>query len=93
MTEPLAAESAHGAPEIPSTEAPAQAPSPVSFRDLTDDPAVLAALDAVGFTKATPVQASSLPLALKGRDLMLQAKTGSGKTLTFVLRWNAWPNP
>ena len=35
--------------------------------------------------KATPVQQKSIPLILKGQNIMAQARTGSGKTLAFVL--------
>jgi len=78
-------ETTEASTSVPTESPVITAPEPVLFRDLIDNATVLAALDAVGFTKATPVQVSSLPLALGGRDLMLQAKTGSGKTLAFVL--------
>ena len=38
-----------------------------------------------GLTTPTPVQQAAIPLALKGQDIMAQAKTGSGKTLAFLL--------
>lgn len=40
-------------------------------------------LDSLGYKKMTPVQEQSLPHVLKGRDLIAQAKTGSGKTAAF----------
>ena len=43
----------------------------------------LEALQGLGFTAMTPVQAESLPLILKRRDVIIQAKTGSGKTAAF----------
>jgi len=42
-------------------------------------------LDSLGYREMTPIQAESLPLALAGRDLIAQAKTGSGKTAAFTL--------
>ena len=33
----------------------------------------------------TPIQAQSLPAVLKGKDLLAQAKTGSGKTAAFAI--------
>ncbi len=38
-----------------------------------------------GFTHLTPVQARSLPPTLEGRDLAVQAQTGSGKTVAFLV--------
>nr|WP_234463484.1 ATP-dependent RNA helicase DbpA [Stutzerimonas stutzeri] len=46
-------------------------------------PATLANLDALGYAEMTPIQAQSLPVMLKGMDLIAQAKTGSGKTAAF----------
>ena len=37
----------------------------------------------LGFTHMTPVQAQSLPSILQNRDVIAQAKTGSGKTVAF----------
>ena len=42
-------------------------------------------LNQLGLTHMTPIQALSLPLTLKGDDLIAQASTGSGKTLAFAL--------
>src|SRR3984893_8188937 len=39
----------------------------------------------VGYGQMTPVQASSLPAILAGRDVVAQARTGSGKTAAFAL--------
>ena len=44
---------------------------------------VLANLQQLGYLKMTPIQAASLPVALLGKDLIAQAKTGSGKTAAF----------
>ena len=40
-----------------------------------------------GFTKPTPIQAQSWPVALKGKDLVGVAQTGSGKTYAVSLSW------
>ncbi len=42
-------------------------------------------LNSLGYLEMTPIQAKSLPPALAGRDLIAQAKTGSGKTAAFGL--------
>ncbi|AOB33184.1 DEAD/DEAH box helicase [Bordetella sp. H567] len=55
------------------------------FSSLPLLPALLDNLQGLGFTQMTPIQAQSLPLILEGRDLIAQAKTGSGKTAAFGL--------
>jgi ATP-independent RNA helicase DbpA len=40
-------------------------------------------LSTLGYHQMTPIQAASLPAVLEGRDLIAQAKTGSGKTAAF----------
>ncbi|MEO8278355.1 MAG: ATP-dependent RNA helicase DbpA [Ideonella sp.] len=45
----------------------------------------LANLEQLGYLTMTPIQAASLPLALAGKDLIAQARTGSGKTAAFAL--------
>ncbi|SUV99130.1 ATP-dependent RNA helicase DbpA [Bordetella trematum] len=56
-----------------------------SFSSLPLLPALLENLQSLGFERMTPIQAQSLPLILEGRDLIAQAKTGSGKTAAFGL--------
>lgn len=48
-------------------------------------PVLLDTLQSLGFEQMTPIQERSLPLILQGRDLIAQAKTGSGKTAAFGL--------
>jgi ATP-independent RNA helicase DbpA len=42
-------------------------------------------LESLGYKQMTPIQAQALPLALRGKDLIAQAKTGSGKTAAFSI--------
>jgi ATP-independent RNA helicase DbpA len=53
------------------------------FTSLPISRAQIANLDSLAYKKMTPVQAQSLPHVLQGRDLIAQAKTGSGKTAAF----------
>jgi len=55
------------------------------FSTLPLKPALLASVEALGYSEMTPVQAQSLPPMLQGRDVIAQAKTGSGKTAAFGL--------
>ncbi len=54
-----------------------------TFVELGADPQIAEALAADGITHAFPIQAQCLPSAIKGSDLIGQAKTGTGKTLGF----------
>jgi ATP-dependent RNA helicase DbpA len=56
-----------------------------AFSSLPLQPALLDNLQGLGFARMTPIQAQSLPTILEGRDLIAQAKTGSGKTAAFGL--------
>ncbi|MET0378535.1 MAG: ATP-dependent RNA helicase DbpA [Spongiibacteraceae bacterium] len=64
------------------TSAPKTLPAkPFSLLPLA--PAMLSNLNELGYTNMTPIQAESLPALLAGRDVIAQAKTGSGKTAAF----------
>lgn len=45
----------------------------------------LKAINDMGFTNMTEIQAKAIPPLLEGRDLVGAAKTGSGKTLAFLI--------
>ena len=51
--------------------------------DLNDD--LLTGLTQMGWEYATQVQKETIPLALSGKDVIGQARTGSGKTAAFGL--------
>eukprot|EP00475_Leptophrys_vorax_P004188 TRINITY_DN12502_c0_g1_i1.p1 TRINITY_DN12502_c0_g1~~TRINITY_DN12502_c0_g1_i1.p1 ORF type:complete len:792 (+),score=306.96 TRINITY_DN12502_c0_g1_i1:349-2376(+) len=56
-----------------------------SFEELNLSKPLLRAVKDLGFKAPTPVQARAVPLALKGKDILVNAVTGSGKTAAFVL--------
>jgi ATP-independent RNA helicase DbpA len=67
--------------------------SATDFSKLPLTPAMLANLQQLGYLSMTAIQAASLPAALLGKDIIAQAKTGSGKTAAFALTLLANLNP
>lgn len=57
----------------------------ISLLELPLSQPLCRALDELGFHTATEVQAKAIPQALEGTDLLVSAKTGSGKTIAFLL--------
>ncbi|MBN8466429.1 ATP-dependent RNA helicase DbpA [Corallococcus exiguus] len=57
----------------------------MEFSALSLSPPLLQVLEELEFKTATPIQAQSIPVLLQGKDLVGQARTGSGKTAAFAL--------
>jgi superfamily II DNA/RNA helicase len=57
----------------------------MSFESLGLHEGLLKAVADTGYDKPTQVQMQAIPPALQGRDLMVSASTGSGKTASFIL--------
>ncbi|MBP1474232.1 DEAD/DEAH box helicase [Frateuria sp. MAH-13] len=55
------------------------------FTNFDLHPLLQQGLAEAGFTRCTPIQALTLPLALTGRDVAGQAQTGTGKTCAFLV--------
>jgi ATP-dependent RNA helicase RhlB len=55
------------------------------FTNFDLHPLLQQGLDEAGFTRCTPIQALTLPVALTGRDVAGQAQTGTGKTCAFLV--------
>lgn len=65
----------------------------MTFAALGLAPALQQAVQALGLHAPTPVQAAAIPALLAGRDVLVQARTGSGKTAAFALPLlQAWLN-
>lgn len=56
-----------------------------SFSELNLDPRLERAVEKIGWRKPTPVQGTVLPNALRGRDVLVTAPTGSGKTAAYAI--------
>ncbi|RME23661.1 MAG: DEAD/DEAH box helicase [Deltaproteobacteria bacterium] len=64
--------------DLPSEGEPA-------FRDLGLHPALVEAVEALGYEQPTPIQAAAIPVMLEGGDVLGLAATGTGKTAAFTL--------
>ena len=56
-----------------------------SFKEAPFEGPIQTALSNAGFEKPSPIQAKAWPVAISGKDVIAVAKTGSGKTLGFLL--------
>ena len=54
-----------------------------TFNEMSLSESTTKAISNMGFEEATPIQASTIPAVLKGRDIIGQAQTGTGKTAAF----------
>ena len=57
----------------------------MTFKDLDLIEPILTALRAEGYTHPTPIQEQSIPILLRGKDLLGAAQTGTGKTAAFAI--------
>jgi len=69
---------------IAAAETPTE-PKPPSFDDLGLHPDVKLALDDMGYYAPTPVQTAVFRPVTDGKDVMVQSRTGTGKTTAFGL--------
>lgn len=56
-----------------------------TFKELKVEERIVELLAKQGIVEATPVQEASIPVLFSGRDVLAQAQTGTGKTLSFVI--------
>ncbi len=68
-----------------SANAPVALEMEATFDELGLQQPLLDAVRDAGYTHPTPIQRQAIPLALKGRDIMGLAQTGTGKTAAFTL--------
>ena len=57
----------------------------MNFTDFGLDDRLMEGIDAMGYTTATPVQEQVMQPILEGKDLIVSAQTGTGKTAAFLL--------
>ncbi|MCG6886768.1 MAG: ATP-dependent RNA helicase RhlB [Proteobacteria bacterium] len=57
----------------------------IRFTDFDLSPELLQGIESAGFSRCTPIQAETLPIALAGKDVSGQAQTGTGKTAAFLI--------
>jgi ATP-dependent RNA helicase DeaD len=77
-------------PDVPPEERPADGPK-VAYADLKLITPLMDAIRHAGYEYATPVQAAVIPKAMRGKDVIGQAQTGTGKTAAFLIPFlNRW---
>ena len=84
---PSEGESQHISNQDTLTQSSAKCSSPDTFESIKPNlsPGIISALSEFKFQRMTPVQAAVIPLFLKNKDVCVQAVTGSGKSLSFLI--------
>ncbi len=57
----------------------------LSFNDMGLDERLLYAIDILGWSEPTAIQETAIPIILEGKDVLAQARTGSGKTGAYMI--------
>ncbi|MFZ9504685.1 MAG: DEAD/DEAH box helicase [Cyclobacteriaceae bacterium] len=57
----------------------------MTFLDFKLDDRLQEGLDAMGFSKPTPIQEQAIPIILQNKDVIACAQTGTGKTASYLL--------
>ena len=86
MSDPVTSSSPSVEPAEPADNASAQP----TFADLGLRPEVLKAVSDMGFVEPMEVQRETIPLVRQGRDILVQSRTGSGKTAAFAIPFADW---
>ena len=83
---PVLAHAMRFSPRVPSRVFPVRMLSTTTaFADLPINDQLKKALNGVGLETATPVQQATLPPLLEGKDVVAKARTGTGKTVAFLV--------
>ena len=70
---------------MPSSAPPQARPGHVPFASLGLSPEVIEAVARLGFEETSPIQSATIPLIMRGHDVIGQSETGSGKTAAFCI--------
>lgn len=57
----------------------------MNFHEFGLDPRIIEGIESIGFEQATPVQEQVIPPVIAGKDVIVSAQTGTGKTAAFLL--------
>jgi len=75
---------------VEGTQVPGDNPPKTTFADLGLSPEVLKAVTDMGFIEPMDVQRATIPMARAGHDILVQSRTGSGKTAAFAIPFADW---
>jgi ATP-dependent RNA helicase DeaD len=82
--------SVNTSPAVEATEPTTEGAPKTTFADLGLGPEVLKAVADMGFVEPMDVQRATIPKVRSGRDILVQSRTGSGKTAAFAMPFADW---